>query len=176
MGGARASERIAWAVEQLGPRPGDHVLELGCGHGVALTLIAERLGGQGSVVGLDRSPKMTAAAAERNADAVASGRVRLVTGDVHAADLGEARFDRVLAIHFPPIQRGDPARELAVVARHLAPGGTLHVAFQPHRPAELEAIAEHVRAALAASGFGAGELVVADLASGRAGCVVGYAR
>ncbi|HEY8582099.1 MAG TPA: class I SAM-dependent methyltransferase, partial [Capillimicrobium sp.] len=118
------SERIAWAVAQLAPRPGDRVLELGCGHGVALTLIAERLD-EGTVTGLDRSPKMIAAAAERNAAAVANGTVRLVCGELADADLGDEPFDRVLAIHFPPLQRGDAAVALAALRPRLALGGSV---------------------------------------------------
>src|SRR3712207_358914 len=101
-GGAPASARLAWAVETLDVQPGDRVLELGCGHGVALSLICARLRG-GLAVGLDRSPKMTAEASRRTAGCIAAGRVRIVTAALHEADLGEERFGKVLAVHFPPL-------------------------------------------------------------------------
>ena len=148
----RASERIAWAVAQLDPQPGERILELGCGHGVALTLIAERLGGRGLVVGLDRSPKMVAAATARNAAAVEAGLVVVVGGELARAEL-DGRFDRVLAIHFPPLQRGEPAAELERLRAHLAPDGELLVAFAPHRPQEVDAIGAHVRRTLARHGW-----------------------
>ena len=74
----RPSERLAWAAEVVAPQETDRVLEVGCGHGVLLSLLAARVTA-GEVVGVDRSATMTAAAGRRNADAVASGRVRLVT-------------------------------------------------------------------------------------------------
>ena len=127
---SRASPRLRWAVDRLGPQPEDHVLELGCGHGVALALVAERLTA-GRIVGIDRSAAMADAARRHVATHAAAGRALVVTAELHAADLGDARFDRVLAVHFPPLLRGRPDRELAVVERHLAPGGTLHVVAQP---------------------------------------------
>ena len=126
-----ASPRLAWAVETLDVQPDDRLLELGCGHGVAVSSICERLGPDGLVVGLDRSATMTAAAERRAASHVTAGRARFITAPLHEADLGDDRFTKVLAVHFPPLLRGDPARELAVVADHLERGGTLHVVAQP---------------------------------------------
>jgi len=66
------SARLQAVVEQRDIRPGDRVLEIGCGHGVAATLICERLE-SGRLTAIDRSAKMIAAAGRRNTAHVAAG-------------------------------------------------------------------------------------------------------
>jgi SAM-dependent methyltransferase len=146
------SARIAWAVGCLDLAPGARVLELGCGHGVALSLVAERLK-DGHVVGLDRSPKMTAAARARNRAHVDAGRATILTASLHEADLGDARFDVVFGVHFPPLLRGDPARELATVRRVLAPAGRLYALSQPFSAEEAEPAADHLASVLPRHGL-----------------------
>lgn len=98
-------------VDLLAPRPGEDILDLGCGDG-SLTVTIAAAGA--SVVGVDGSPDMVAAARARGLDA------RVMDGQ--ALDLPE-RFDAVFsnaALHW---MKGDPAAVAAGVARHLKPGG-----------------------------------------------------
>ena len=148
----RASDRLAWAVGCLGVRPSDRVLELGCGHGVAVSLVCERLR-DGHVVAIDRSATMTATAVRRNREHVAAGRATILTAALHEADLGGRRFDKVFGVHFPPLLRGDGARELAAIAGHLVPGGSLYVLFQPFDAAGVGPQLDRVRGVLAEHGF-----------------------
>jgi SAM-dependent methyltransferase len=117
--------RLSWAVDQLDVHPTHHVLEVGCGHGVAVGPVLDRLT-TGRYVGLDRSASMVAASERRNRDAVASGRARFVCGAVGeaigGADLGDRRFDRLFGARVAAL--ATPAG-LAFAARHLAPGGVL---------------------------------------------------
>jgi len=54
------------------------VLELGCGHGVAASLVCERLGDGGHLTAIDRSQKMIDAATERNREHVYAGRATCI--------------------------------------------------------------------------------------------------
>jgi ubiquinone/menaquinone biosynthesis C-methylase UbiE len=117
------SERLRAAVERLELRPEHHVLEIGCGHGVAATLICERLT-TGRLVAIDRSPRMIAAAGRRNAAHVAAGRAEFLVASLEDADLGDRRFDRILAVRVGLFHR-EPARARALAERWLGPGGVL---------------------------------------------------
>ena len=132
----RASERLAWAAEVVAPQETDRVLEVGCGHGVLVSLLAGRVP-RGEVVAVDRSPTMTAAAGRRNADAVAAGRVRLITAALTAAELGAAPFDAVVSFDVRAFWT-PPAPEWGVVDRVLAPGGRVVVAFSLMDPDDRE--------------------------------------
>jgi len=106
-------------LDLLAPGPGERILDLGCGDG-ALT---ERLVAAGAtVVGVDGSPDMVAAAAARGLDA------RLMDG--HALGF-EAEFDAVFsnaALHWMT----EPDRVIAGVARALSPGGRFVGEFGGH--------------------------------------------
>jgi protein-L-isoaspartate O-methyltransferase len=71
---APVPERVRWAVETLSVRPGDRVLEIGCGSGLAAALICERLV-EGRMLAIDRSPIQIERARRRNEAHVASGRL-----------------------------------------------------------------------------------------------------
>ena len=117
------SERLRRLVDELGVEPGDRVLEIGCGHGVAATMICERLEG-GRLTAVDRSEKMIAAASKRNAEYVADGRAEFLVGELEGLDLGSRRFDKVLAARVALFHR-EPERARELVAPWLAPGGRI---------------------------------------------------
>ena len=118
------SVRLERLVERLALHPGDRVLEIGCGHGVAAGLVCDRLGTAGAYTAVDRSPKMIAAAKRRNAPHVAAGRAEFLVMALEALDLGERRFDVIFAARVGLFQR-EPQRARALAERWLAPGGRL---------------------------------------------------
>jgi ubiquinone/menaquinone biosynthesis C-methylase UbiE len=121
------SERLRSIVESLDIGPGDRVLEIGCGHGVAATLVCERLS-KGRLTAVDRSAKMIEAATRRNAEHVASGRAEFLVANLEELDLGERRFDKVFAVRVGLFHR-DPERARGLVEPWLAPGGQVRAFF-----------------------------------------------
>lgn len=119
----KISPRFRWMVDMLPLDPADRVLEVGCGHGIALGLIGERLT-TGTITGADRSPKMIATATRRNAALIDAGRVRLRTASLHEMDDGPGSFNLICAMNIASFLT-HPARDLESSRRLLAPGGAL---------------------------------------------------
>ncbi|MGW4874933.1 class I SAM-dependent methyltransferase [Streptomyces sp. NPDC004262] len=123
----------AAAVAELGLRPGDRVLDAGCGTGRALPPLRSAVGPSGQVIGLDLTPAMLQAA-------VRAGRHRdgtLVLADVAALPVRSESLDAVFAAgliaHLP-----QPGRNLRELARVVRPGGRLAL-FHPIGRAALAA-------------------------------------
>jgi ubiquinone/menaquinone biosynthesis C-methylase UbiE len=67
-------ERIRWAIEMLAIDPGDRLLEIGGGPGVAASLVCELLEG-GSLLLIDRSATAIERTLRRSRQHIASGRL-----------------------------------------------------------------------------------------------------
>lgn len=119
---ARASTQ-AWkhaAIDLMGPKPGDRIIEVGCGAGDDAQLIAASIVPDGSVVAVDSSEAMVVEARERAAGAGLPIEFRV--GDALALDFADGAFDAAhaerLLVH---VADGFAAlRELVRVTR---PGG-----------------------------------------------------
>jgi ubiquinone/menaquinone biosynthesis C-methylase UbiE len=72
----------------LAVEPGDRLLEIGGGPGVAASLVCEQLD-RGSLLLIDRSATAIERARRRNPEHVASGRLALETVDVADLDPGK---------------------------------------------------------------------------------------
>ena len=112
------------AVSALALTGTESVLEIGCGHGVAVRLVLERLS-TGHVTALDRSQKMI--------DLVRSiDDERLITRAeaLEEADFGEQRFDAIFAVNLDfNLRLG--TRWPGMLKALLKPGGRLVLAFDP---------------------------------------------
>ena len=121
------------AVARLGLRAGQAVLDAGCGTGRALVPMRDAVGRDGTVVGVDLTPEMLAAARDHGRLTVAA----LLLADTRFLPLRDASVDAVLAAGLLP-HLPDPAAGLAELARVTRPGGRLAV-FHPVSRAMLAA-------------------------------------
>lgn len=124
---------IKWAITLMDIQPTDYVLDVGCGSGVAIKLVAQ-IAVEGFVAGVDYSEEMVRQARKRNAAAVRAGRVEIKHGDVAALPYDDESFDKVIAtetFNFWP----DPVANLQEVRRVLRPGGLVALAMEGSKEA-----------------------------------------
>lgn len=144
-------ERIGWAVGIVDARGPDSLLEVGCGRGAAVGLIAAQLT-SGRILGLDRSAGAIAAARKRNSTWEASGKAHFVHSPLSDLASDGDRFDKIFAINVNLFWT-DPAAELPVVRKRLKEKGTLYLFYEPPAARRREEIAEKVAAGFSGSGL-----------------------
>lgn len=108
-------------LDRIGIRKGEKVVDLGCGPGGALHLLAGRVGPTGSVLGIDRSDRFVALARDFVAEQELL-QVEVREGDAYDTGLPRAGFDgahmRLLLVNVPEPERA--VREMVALVR---PGG-----------------------------------------------------
>jgi SAM-dependent methyltransferase len=108
-------------VERLDPKPGERMLDVGCGTGAVALLAAER---GADVVGSDLSPVLIETA---KAQAAAKGaRIEFEVGDAESLSYPDASFD-VVASSVGVIFAPDHAAIAAELARVCSPGGRVGI-------------------------------------------------
>lgn len=113
-------------IDQLGPAPGQRILDLGCGTGTLALLVKERQP-EAAVAGLDADPEMLWRAGEKAA--AAGVEVELSEGRSDAMPYGDGSFDAVVStLFFHHLSRPVRDATVAEILRVLVPGGELHVA------------------------------------------------
>jgi ubiquinone/menaquinone biosynthesis C-methylase UbiE len=116
----RSYRRLLMAA---GAQPGDRVLDIGCGPGYFARMLAEAVGPNGSVVGIDAAPEMIDYA-RRKARRLAN--IRFDAGAAEALAFPDSSFDVVVSSlmmhHIPQELRLQATREMCRVLR---PGGVL---------------------------------------------------
>ena len=115
----RRSNRIA--IRALDCSPDNMILDLGCGSGPAVKVLAG-MAGQGLILGIDHSETMLAQASRRNRQAVRQRRVHLVRGRIDALPWRDNTIDKILAVHVVYFAGEAGVRE---ARRVLRPGGRI---------------------------------------------------
>jgi trans-aconitate methyltransferase len=169
----KASERFVWAVDTLEVRPADDLLEVGCGHGVAVDLVCERLT-TGTITAIDRSAKMIEKATRRNREHIEAGRAALEATALEDADLGRRRFDKIFAFNVAPFWL-QPEAALGAVREHLSPGGTVYVFWDARHsaPERAQDLGDQLAGRLREGGFSVERILVQNLRPVPAVCVIG---
>jgi len=110
------------AIDSAGVRPGERVIDVGCGCGATALELATKVGTMGSVVGVDVSAPMLQRARER-AQAAGTTNLKFIQADASAyafINNADLIFSRTGVMFF-----SDPVAAFANLRRALRPGGRL---------------------------------------------------
>ena len=145
-------ERLQWAVERLGLSGDEAILEIGCGRGVAVSLVCPRLR-DGTITAIDRSITAIKAARKRNEEFIVAGKA--VFHEAAIEDFGgeTGAFDVIFAVNVNLFWL-DAEKGLDSVRRMLAPKGRLFLFYEPPSPGQQAKIAKTLPEKLAARAFG----------------------
>ena len=121
----------ARAMEGFNAKPGERVLDIGCGCGQTTLALAQQVGPLGAVTGVDVSKAMLEVARGRAAPA-GSARPSFVEVDAQTGDLGQGVFDGAFS-RFGVMFFADPVAAFANIGRSLKPRGRLtFVCWRPY--------------------------------------------
>jgi SAM-dependent methyltransferase len=111
------------AMETLAPEVGEHILDVGCGCGQSSLDLASRVGGTGSVLGVDISKPMLEVARRRSLPAH-DLHIAFELCDAQSGALGRERFDAAFS-RFGVMFFSDPVAAFANIRGALKPDGRL---------------------------------------------------
>ena len=158
------------AMDALSPEAGETIIDVGCGAGQTVLQLAQRVGPEGRIVGVDIAPPLVDVARRR---AEGLSQVAFIVGDAQTLALPDQSIDGVFS-RFGVMAFADPIAAFANFHRMLKPVGRLafvcwrslaenDLDWLPLRAAGLEAMADPTpfrfedpavaRATLAAAGF-----------------------
>jgi SAM-dependent methyltransferase len=105
----------------IGPRPGETILEIGCGAGSLVRLLARRLGTANPITAADVNPFLLREAAQlAEADGLA-GAIQFTHGNAEALPFEDNAFDCVYSVTV--FEECDAGRAIAEAIRVVRPGG-----------------------------------------------------
>ena len=108
-------------IDQIGPRPGEAILEIGCGAGSLVRLLARRLGDANPITGADVNPFLLREAAQL-AEAESLGEmIRFTEGNAEALPFANHSFDCAYSVTV--FEECDADRAIAEAMRVIRPGG-----------------------------------------------------
>ena len=112
-------------LARAGFRPGERVLDLGCGGGATTLAIAGAVGPDGAALGLDVAPMLVERARQRAA--AAGSTARFICADAATATLDEPPFDRLFS-RFGSMFFDAPVPAFANLRAMLTPGARIDLA------------------------------------------------
>ena len=108
-------------IDTIAPRPGETILEIGCGAGSLVRLLARRLGGANPITAADVNPFLLREAAQLAEPDGLAGAIQFTHGNAEALPFEDNAFDCVYSVTV--FEECDAGRAIAEAIRVVRPGG-----------------------------------------------------
>jgi SAM-dependent methyltransferase len=112
-------------IDLMMPRPGETILEVGCGAGSLVRLLARRLGSENPITAADANPYLLREAAALTAAQGLDGMIRFTHGNAEALPFPDGSYDCVFSVTV--LEECDAERAIAEILRVTRPGGRVGI-------------------------------------------------
>jgi SAM-dependent methyltransferase len=119
---------FAALIDRIAPQPGESVLEVGCGAGSLVRLLAKRLGGSNPITAADVNPFLLREAAALAAADGLDGVIQFTHGNAEALPFPDRSFDCVYSVTV--LEECDAGLAIPEIFRVLRPGGRAGIAVR----------------------------------------------
>jgi cyclopropane fatty-acyl-phospholipid synthase-like methyltransferase len=124
------NDRFNWALQLMDIKPGNNILEIGCGVGLAVAGIAIKLE-DGKITAIDRSQSMIDKAVKRNHEYIKNKRAEFYNVDLFKFSHDRA-FDKVFCFNVNVFwTENSVSKETVVIRKHLSKKGLLYILYGP---------------------------------------------
>ena len=112
-------------VDTIAPKPGEAILDVGCGAGSLDRLLAQRFGGANPITAIDLNPFYLKEAEALAAEDGLAGAISFLPGSAEALPFPDAAFGAVFSVTV--LEECDADRAIAEMLRVAAPGGRVGI-------------------------------------------------
>jgi SAM-dependent methyltransferase len=112
-------------IDLMAPQPGEAILEVGCGAGSLVRLLARRLGAANPITAMDANPYLLREAAALTAAQGQGGGIRFTHGNAEALPFADGSYDCVFSVTV--LEECDAERAIAEMVRVTRPGGRIGI-------------------------------------------------
>ena len=112
-------------IDLIAPKPGEAILDIGCGAGSLDRLLAQRLGGANPITAIDVNPFWLREAEALAAEDGVAGMIRFLPGNAEAVPFPDNSFDAAFSVTV--LEECDADRAIAEMIRVARPGGRIGI-------------------------------------------------
>jgi SAM-dependent methyltransferase len=112
-------------IDIMAPRPGEAILDVGCGAGSLDRLLAKRLGGANPITAMDTNAFLRSEAATLAKAEGVDGTIRFVPGDAEKLPFADASFGCAFSVTV--LEECDADRAISEMKRVVKPGGRVGI-------------------------------------------------